>query len=373
MRILFAIKKINDVAGGAERVLATVTEKLAARGHEITLLSFDRNSGESFYSLSPLVRRLNLAIGDAGKPTTVMEICRRIAALRRIIRAEKPDAVVAFMHSMFVPVTFALVSTGIPVVASEHIVPQHYSQRRCQFLTLIIAMLMAKRTTVLSEAVRNLYPSFLRSRMVVMPNPVHMAGRPFVAPAQEAKTKTILNVGRLDPQKDQAILIDAFAKLANRWPDWQMRILGEGNLRPQLEAHIRQLGLEKRIHLPGMIRDMEPEYTQAQIFAIPSRYESFGLATAEAMAYGLPVVGFADCPGTNELVADGCNGILVGGRATADLAAALEILMDNAKLRESYGQTGRQMLQGHHPERVANLWENLIRDIAAPPQGFSTT
>jgi glycosyltransferase involved in cell wall biosynthesis len=371
VKIVFAIKKMDEASGGAERVLATVTEKLAARGHKITLLSFDRN-GESFYPLSPQVRRLRLAIGDARKPATIVETCRRIAALRKAVRAENPDAVVAFMHSMFIPVTFALAGTDIPVIASEHIVPRHYKARRAEFLLLIISMLMARRTTVLSEAVRNLYPSFLRPRMVVMPNPVLAAEQRSGPSGQDAKTKIILNVGRLDPQKDQAILIEAFSGLAGRYPDWQIRILGEGNLRPQLESRIHQLGLKERVHLPGIIRDIESEYARAHIFALPSRYESFGLATAEALSRGLPAVGFADCPGTNELIADGRNGILVKVRTAPELAAALETLMANPGLRLSYGQAGRQMLQGHDPDRVADLWEGLIRTVAGPLQGVST-
>jgi glycosyltransferase involved in cell wall biosynthesis len=208
--------------------------------------------------------------------------------------------------------------------------------------------------------------------MVVMPNPVLAAGQRSAPSGQEAKAKIILNVGRLDPQKDQAILIEAFSGLADRYSDWQMRILGEGNLRPQLESRIHKLGLEKRVHLPGIIRDIESEYAQAHIFAMPSRYESFGLATAEALSRGLPAVGFADCPGTNELIADGRNGILVKARTADGLAAALETLMRNPGLRESYGEAGRQMLQGHDPERVADLWEDLIRTVAGPLQGVST-
>lgn len=368
MKILFAIKKMDDASGGAERVLAAVTEKLAARGHDVTLLSFDRrgDGGESFYAMSPQVRRRRLGIGNADKPTSKLEVWRRIIALRRIVRLHNPDVAVAFMHSMFIPATFALIGTGIPVIASEHIVPQHYKTRRCEFLLLIISMLLAGRTTVLSEKVRNLYPPFLHSRMVVIPNPVQTNEQRSDSPAQEAKTKIILNVGRLDLQKDQAILIEAFSGLADRYPDWQMKILGEGNLRPQLESQIHRLGLEKRVHLPGIIRDIESEYEQAHIFAMPSRYESFGLATAEALSRGLPAVGFADCPGTNELIADSRNGILVKARTAPDFAAALETLMGNPGLRASYGQTGRQMLKEHAPDRVVDLWENLIRSVAGP-------
>jgi glycosyltransferase involved in cell wall biosynthesis len=361
MKILFAIKKMNDASGGAERVLAAVTEKLAARGHEIILLSFDRK-GESFYPLSPQVHRLRLTIGDAGKPATVTETCRRIAALRRIVRAENPDVVVAFMHSMFVPMALALAGTGIPVIASEHTVPRHYCGRPAQFLLLMLSSFLVQRLTVVSDSARALYPRILRARTIVIPNPVPPAsGR-----ADPSGSGIILSVGQLIPSKDQSLLIEAFALLAPRFPDWRLGLAGEGPMRPALEDLRCRHGLESRIDLPGAVRDIGREYAQAHIFAMPSRYESFGLATAEALSWGLPAVGFADCPGTNELIADGRNGILVKARTASDLAAALETLMANPGLRVSYGKTGRQMLRGHDPDRVADLWEKLIRLVAGP-------
>jgi glycosyltransferase involved in cell wall biosynthesis len=361
MKILFAIKKMNDASGGAERVLAAVTEKLAARGHEISLLSFDRQ-GESFYPLSPEVHRLRIPIGDPGKPATVTETCRRIKVLRKIVRAENPDVVVAFMHSMFVPMALAMLGTGIPVIASEHTVPQYYRDRPGQFLLLMLTSFLVQRLTVVSDSVGALYPRILRTRIIVIPNPVPPAsGR-----ADPSGSGIILSVGQLISSKDQSLLIEAFALLASRFPDWRLRLAGEGPMRPALEDLRRRHDLESRIELPGAVRDIGREYAQAHIFAMPSRYESFGLATAEALSWGLPAVGFADCPGTNELIADGRNGILVKARTASDLAAALETLMANPGLRVSNGKTGRQMLRGHDPDRVADLWEKLIRLVAGP-------
>lgn len=366
MKIIFAIKKMDNAAGGAERVLASVATRLAEKGHDITLLSFDQNDegGKSFYPLASQIRQLRLGVGDAGKPTSGLEALRRIKILRETVPKEKPDVVIAFMHSMFIPVVFALAGTGIPVIASEHIVPKHYQSRHLEFLLLIASILTARCTTVLSSHVRALYPFFLRKRLVVMPNPVEIPVPTEGFRTQSEKIKTILNVGRLDPQKDQKILIDAFAILANRHPDWRLKIIGEGDCRPLLEAQIRQLGLETRIFLPGIVREIQFEYSAAHIFAMPSSYESFGLATAEALMLGLPAVGFADCPGTNELIRDQKNGILVKKRTPQALAAALETLMISKDLRIQYGNNGRHIMDEYNPGRVADLWETLIGNVA---------
>lgn len=365
MKLLFAIKAMDDISGGAERVLADIASGLARRGHNTALLSFDSPGGTPFYPLDEKVRRIALGIGDPKQSAGFGETLARIAALRRTIRAEKPDAVIAFMHSMYVPAALALIGTGIKVIASEHIVPEHYREKPLQYALLILCGLQAERITVLSERVKSLYPKMLQKRMIVMPNPVQPAAvRADSAAAQQGR-KIILTIGRLDPQKDQKTLIAAFATLAEKYPDWDVRIIGEGPLRTDLERQIARLGLSDRIFLPGTTKDIDAEYVAAAIFALPSRYEGFGLVTAEAMACGLPALGFADCPGTNELIIDGENGLLAVTDEKTDRAAAfaekLEQLMQSEELRARLGQKGIATAARFAPDKILDLWEELLK------------
>lgn len=345
-------------------MLADITSGLADAGHEVTALTFDQPGGDSFYPLSGKVTRVDLGIGDTSRRATVMETLARVRALRRAIKKDQPDVVVAFMHSMFVPAAFGLFGTGIPVIASEHIVPQHYKTRRLEFLLLLVATFFVRRVTVLSESVKASYPLFIRHKMIVIANPVRPPAALAHPEGGNDARKIILNVGRLDPQKDQETLIRAFATLAADYSGWDIRIVGEGALRSRLEAIIAEYGLQERIVLPGTTPDIGEEYRQAHIFALPSRYESFGLATAEAMAHGLPTIGFADCPGTNELIADNENGLLVKGvdRVQA-LASGLEKLMTAPGLRVRLGNAGRQRVDAYHPYTILKEWESLIKAV----------
>ena len=365
MKILFAIKAMNDAEGGAERVIADVSSGLAEKGHEVSLLSFDPMGGQSFYPLNPKIRRLCLGIGSPLKKATFLETCARTFALRRTVKKERPDVVVAFMHSMFIPMAFALIGTGTPVVGSEHIVPQHYKSRRLEFLLLMASALLMKRITALSESVKAMYPKFLQKRMVAMPNPVHAPTGSADPTGAGRDRKIILNVGRLDPQKDQRTLIAAFATLAADYPEWDVRIFGNGPLRGELEGMVQQHELQGRVLLPGTTPEIANEYQRAQIFALPSVYESFGLATAEAMSFGLPCIGFADCPGTNELIVDEENGVLVGGvNRISDFAGSMKKLMDDPELRVKLGKGARQSVQHFTPEKIFDRWEKLLREEA---------
>ena len=252
MKLIFTIKALNGIAGGAERVLCVIASELAARGHDVTIASFDHTDCPTFYPLSPIVKRRILGAHDPRHKSTINEIFSRMRTLRQYVQDENPDVVIGFMHSIFVPLAFAMIGTGIPVVASEHIVPQYYRSRRLEFIAMLISGLFTRSVTVLSDEVSKLYPWILRRKMVVAPNPVSVFPKPDVATRQ----KTILNVARLEIQKDQKTLISAFAELSADYPEWKLRIIGEGSLRQELEKQIKDLGLEEKVFLPGKNPDI---------------------------------------------------------------------------------------------------------------------
>jgi glycosyltransferase involved in cell wall biosynthesis len=369
MKLLFAIKRLHSAVGGAERVLCTVCSELAMRGHDVAIVTFDPPGGQPFYSLAARVRRIDLGIGDVTRNARVDETLHRMRVLRRVVMEENPQVAVGFMHSLFVPLAFALAGTSIPVLGSEHIVPEHYRTRPLQYALLIAASPFLTKVTVLSDAIRGRYPAPIRKRMIVMPNPVV----PAIDQAGSGAKKTryvLLNVGRLDAQKDHATLLRAFARIATAYPDWELRIIGNGPLRRELEILVHDLGLEERVRMPGVKSDIGVEYCAADAFVISSRYEAFGLVTAEAMSYGLPAVGFADCPGTNELIQDGSTGLLAaaGPDRTMSLSHELERVMSDPDLRRRLGIAAKSAIgRRFSAEHVCNLWESLLGSVCVDP------
>ncbi|HEX8639926.1 MAG TPA: glycosyltransferase family 4 protein [Allosphingosinicella sp.] len=367
MRLLFVIKSLALPGGGTERVLAELAGELSRRGHSVTVASFDRAEDPPFYEPAEGVARRALAVGDVRRGTRGGEFPRRVRALRRLLRDSKPEVAVGFMHSAYIPLGLAALGTGIPVVASEHIAYQHYRTRPFQAALLRLTPWISRAATAISPAIRAGFPRSIRERMEVVPNPVGIDDRRRADVAGEGPSgPTVLAVGRLEAQKDHATLISAFARLAAGFPNWRLRIVGEGSLRPELEAQVARLGLGERVALPGATPRIEDEYVGAQLFAMPSSYESFGLATAEALSHGLPVVGFADCPGTNELIRNGVNGLLVASEERDKaLAQALAELMASPELRLRLGAAGPASIEAFAPARIADIWEKLLSRIAS--------
>jgi GalNAc-alpha-(1->4)-GalNAc-alpha-(1->3)-diNAcBac-PP-undecaprenol alpha-1,4-N-acetyl-D-galactosaminyltransferase len=361
LKLLFVIKSLNVVGGGAERVLVDVANGLVARGHEVKVLTFDP-PGEAFYGLDPRIERTDTGIGQPGRSTPRLGFVMNIPRIRRAVVEKKVDLVIAFMHSTYVPVAAALLGTGTRLVFSEHIDAAHYAGRPFQRMLVRLGDRLAIAKTVPSAPLREEHPPAARRKVHVMPNAVDLAT--FMQRGREAPRQppVLLTIGRFMAQKNHIELLQAFARLAPQFPDWTLRIVGEGELRPQLEAEIARLGLQERAVLPGVTRDVASEYAAASFVVLPSLYESFGLVAAEALASSRAVLAFDSCVGVAEMVRDEVNGLLVSasGDRVADLAAGLARLMQDAALRSRLGAAGPASVSRYALEGVLNAWEALL-------------
>jgi len=354
LKLLFLVKELSGHPGGAEKVLSVVGSELVARGHDVAIASCDPTNSTDFHPLDPAVRRHRL-----NGPWL-----RQMGVARALLQQEAPDVAIGVMCSAYVPLAVAGMGTGIPLVASEHTAWAYYQSHPSHRMMLRATVDRFAAMTITSERIRHQYPERIRRRMTVIPNLVApTTGREDSGPEGR---KVLLAVGNLREEKGHAILIAAFASIADRHPDWALRILGEGSERPSLERQVRAFGLGERVELPGTLPDVWSEYACADLFVMPSYFESFGLATAEALSVGLPAIGFADCSGTNELIADDKNGLLVGGpdRVKA-LAEGLERLMSSDELRQRLGKAGPSSVESYSVESATDAWERLLEQVAA--------
>ena len=160
------------------------------------------------------------------------------------------------------------------------------------------------------------------------------------------------------------MLVEAFAQLADEFPDWTVELWGGGDesgepYAEELRREIRSFHLEERVFLKGESRHIIDEYVGADIFCFPSAYEGFPLAMTEAMSAGLPVVVFRSCTAAAELVQDGKTGILAEDGADG-LAEGLRALMQDQDRRAVMGASAREAMREYRPERIWDMWEELM-------------
>lgn len=352
--VCFLTGTLNEFAG-AERMTAVIASALAERGYRVLVLSLWDEA--SVFPLHPDVRHHALF---AARPSFKREYLATVRGIRRFVREHQVDALIEVdtMLTLFtLPAT-----TGMEVrrIAWEHCHFEEDLGSKARHVARRLAALTNEAIVVLTTRDRVRWESvfFQRAKLVTIGNPL-----PFPLPTMAAPrdTATVLAVGRLVPAKGFDVLLDAWARAHMRHPSWHLRIVGEGEERAALEAKVKRLGLHACVSLPGVLTDMETVYRDSTIFCLSSRYEGFGLALIEAMAFGLAVVSTACETGPRELIRDQENGLLAPVNDPDALARALDHLMSDATLRDTLGAQARDDARAADPGYAAGLWEQLLR------------
>jgi glycosyltransferase involved in cell wall biosynthesis len=363
MRLLFVCRMFDQVAGGVERMAVNIMNAMADRRHDVTLFTWDLAQAEAFYPMGESIRWHRLDMGHAGQKANNLLRARRALEFRRFARSLEPDVVIGFQHGAWLFAEVGLLGCDVPVILAERNAPDRldYTSEGHFRRAVFQSMRTAAAITVQSPSFVERYPPYLRSRIVVIPNPVYEA-EGFAQPCAEKPRYTLLSVGRLSYQKNYPALIEAFAAIAGRYPEWYLEIVGEGEDRPALESLVDHLGLRGRVLMDGAVTDVKKVYRTADLFCLPSRWEGFPNTLAEAMAHGLPVVAFAGCAGMNELVASGRNGLLATGNGDpGTLSATLRVAMQDADLRGRLGREAREIVKKYRPAEVYDEWERLFQ------------
>ncbi len=172
------------------------------------------------------------------------------------------------------------------------------------------------------------------------------------------------SVGRLEPAKGHADLLEAFRLVLQRIPQARLVLVGRGHLEEELRRRAHELGIQEQVLFAGFRDDLIDLLGALDVFALASRYEGLGVATMEAMAMSRPTV-CTGVGGVPDVVVDGQTGYLVEPRAPARMAERLvELLSDPEKARQM-GQAGRRRVEEHFQVEDSNrklhcLYQNLL-------------
>ena len=172
-------------------------------------------------------------------------------------------------------------------------------------------------------------------------------------------------VGRLDPVKDQAALVRAFATVAASHPDALLVIAGDGPCRAALGRLVEELGIAARVRLLGDRTDVPAVLAAMDVFVLPSIAEGISNTILEAMASGLPVVA-TRVGGSPELIEDGVSGTLVPAQDPAALASALGVYLDEPGMRAVHGKAARERAAARFGlDSMCGAYADLYRELLA--------
>jgi glycosyltransferase involved in cell wall biosynthesis len=297
-------------AGGAEVHVDEVSKRLAAAGHEITLLSSSFPGAPAAETVAGMhVRRLGSL--PAYYPRAAWT-CRRetrggrydvvvehLCKLPHVSPLYAAVPVVAVCHHLFGRAAFLQVAWPIAatVWSVERLIP--YAYRRARF----VAVSQSTKDDLVARGVA-------ADRIGIIHNGI---ATPAQAPLPIARRRRrVVYLGRLEPYKRIDVMLRAVARLVDRVPDVEIVIIGRGQSRTALEAVARELGLAARTRFAGFVSDADRDalLAESRVCVCPSVKEGWGLTVIEANALGVPVVA-TDAPGLRDAVCDGETGYLV--------------------------------------------------------------
>ena len=398
MKIALAyFEKFIEMSGGIEGVCCAMANAMARRGHDVSIVYCYGRSGAPFYPLDSSVKLYNLMAIHPGKwkndslsqcvsggDKLVREFLRVFNAnaargwnekakgrmicgeIRQVMDEIQPDVIVSLRFETGNYLLNAAKVTA-PVVMRSYISPRVILPKAPAGEIAALEKSAAVHVQ-LEDDMADMKKFCPRARVVCIPNAVPQYDRQADL-AAEKSVHTIIHAGRMNKeQKRQHILVDAFARVAGDFPDWQVELWGGGNesgaaYAEELRRQIHECGLDGRVLLKGEIRHILDEYVKGDIFCFPSAYEGFPNALAEAMSAGLPPAAFRSCSGVPSLIRDGENGLLADDGAEA-LAGALRKLMGNKELRVRMGQRARDSMKAYAPEIIWDKWEKLLEEAA---------
>ena len=289
---------------------------------------------------------------------------RRVRQLRHAIRQTEPDVVLSSMTQTNVLTLLATSRMNATVIVREANNPYQSAVGRHWKILRWWTYRKATRVVLLSKDSLTYFSKRVRQRAVVIPNPVMMTAQPRTPASRKENGKTIVAMGRMVPQKGFEMLLEAFARVAEKHPAWSLEILGDGPLRAELESLVEKLGIAARVRMPGVTKEPGGKLRQADLFVMSSRYEGFPNALGEAMACGLPVISFDCRTGPAEIIRDGVDGLLVPAENVGALGEAMDRLMSDAALRESIAARAPEVLERFGLQKVMGIWDEVIAEAA---------
>lgn len=365
MKLLFYIDSLNGL-NGVQRSIVARCNMLAARGHEVYILS-NVNYDPSGFMVEPVDARVSIidyqSLTRHSTPLSnkLLKRCYvriiRLFALDRFLAHLKPDIIVTQSDDSLRGF-FLVRHHGAKYVAEwattidYNEVPYKYNRR----LWLCWMSWHVDKYVFLVKHDLEIFPG-PKSKAIVIPTFVKTSET-----QSPLSNKVVISTGRLSPIKNYKMLVDAWVSVAASHPDWQLHIYGDGNLRPELEQQIATLGLTGKVVLKGMTNNVSSALLNASIFAFTTRGEGFSNSILEAVAHGLPIV-ITETSCAHDLM-DGYEiGYMVAQGDKSALASCINHLIEDEACRRRLGNLAYLRSLDFAREKIVLEHESLYRKL----------
>lgn len=348
-----------DLAGGIERATVNTANLFASKGHMVTLAILDETD-KSFYPLEPRVKiiqqPLSFGITEEGNVISrKIKLLSDILTLRRLLRSLNADIVIASEYPFAVAAILAGARKISKVVSWEH--HHYYELQRNVFWNKVFRLTYPRLDAVvcLNNDEKKLFAP-INHQPVVIPNFIE------ASPPSLLTNKLILTVGRLTAIKGTDLLLKTANEVLQQHPDWQWKLIGDGDMKEKVIQFIEKENLKNRLILQVPAdHDIQNEYQNASLYVMTSRHECFPMTLLEAQSAGLPCIAFDCDSGPRHIIKNNETGILIEKENYLKLTTAISSLIENDIKRLQMGKVSRVNSQRFSPDKIYELWaENIL-------------
>lgn len=351
--LMFYINTIEF--GGAERVMVNLCNHFCEQGYRVVLVTSYKSEKE--YIINDKIERVNL---ETNKRCGVLQRnISRVKKLRKLCIMYKPYFVLSFLAEANFRNIIATFGTKTKCFVSVRNDPnREYGNFLNKFLAKNLFKLADGCVFQTNEA-KQWFPKYVQDKSCIIMNEVDY--KFFETYDKREESCTIVNVGRLTEQKNQKLLIQAFAEVVQEYPYINLEIWGEGPLKEELIRCSRELDVYEKVKIKGVSNDVPAVLNKALFFVLSSDYEGMPNVLLEAVASGCPVIS-TDCPcgGPREIITDGENGFLVPVRNKKMLVSKMKKLIVDSKLRDRIRENEKITSQQFCTDIVFDKWKRFL-------------
>jgi len=342
---------INSLSsGGGERVVATLSQGFA-KDYDVTVIVFEGDNIDYEFGGKLVDLNCHKKDGFIGKSYNVL---KRAYKLQQLFKSNKFDHIFGFMESANYPAVLASKET----VASLHI-DFNFLSKVEQILVRCIyprAKLVAPVSDDIAQTLRT-QVKLTNVGRIYNPVPFEELRQLAVEPFEHPR-KFIVAVGRLTYQKHFDLMISSFAE-SKAQQECDLIILGDGELREELETLVKELGMEGKVHLPGRLKNPFVYMKNAEFMTLSSRAEGFPMVLIEALSLSCPVIA-TDCPtGPREIVKEDVNGLLIEMENQQVLTDSIDKLFYDKNLRQQFSENAQESVSHLSVENICREWIKL--------------
>lgn len=338
--------------GGASHVLSILANRLAEKGWEVELAFLRiRNA----YDTSAKVKLTALCLPDEN-----VGFCKAYKKLRNLYKNTKANIIISFLLPINCITLLATLGLKKKIIISERNDPKE-ANSYWQFLMSKILYPLADYCVFQTKRIQNYYSKQCIDKSSIILNPLDTTSFP---QKNNYEQKSFVAVGKLWPQKNHLLLIDAFYQFSQNHDGYTLKIFGEGPLREIITSRIEQLGLTGKVFLMGNQPDVIRKIVDEGVFILSSDYEGLSNALMEAMCVGMPCIS-TKCAGADEIITDGLNGILVDVGSKAQLVKAMEYVSLFPDEKKRIGTEALKYRAICASDTVIEEWQKVIERVVS--------